>query len=485
MNMFCPNCGAKNEEDSRFCYACGTPLLKEEHVQKDPAKESTENHNAGQEKGPQEEPYRQIPQPENNRQMPPPPYNNYSYGGPGTNPPYGNPMRREKPVKTRKPISKGIWVIAAEILAAAVLVFGITQILADRFSPQTAAESYWKAVAENKWSEAYEYCEFPDSEMLTEQMYVNANAGNSETLSYKSYQIVDLSKSAEETIEQLGQLSSVLGDLADASQELSGEHSDNIREYAVEYLTKGSSDKQYMYLTVGKTGKKQFLFWDEWKVTSSESWCSNIQFQIPENAVLRLNGVVPEAENEVTDGWKYITIPYLFTGTYQMEVTEDGMEPYRKIIHVSSYGCDDTYATLVPSQETLGVVAGQIGSDIQKIIEGGLYGKTFSEIQSLFSQNALQEGYVQDDYEELLRMKDNGEDSGIVTLKVDNIVSSISDISYDRIAFETSMHIKEKYRRSWTSELGDEDYQTTCYVVYEKDGDSWKLAQMPVDYYDF
>lgn len=131
-----------------------------------------------------------------------------------------------------------------------------------------------------------------------------------------------------------GDLASIFGaesdDYDDYMEDLEDELEDqDLKVYCVEYIEKGADSKSAEYITMTKTGKKKYLFWDEWKVADTESWVSDVTYTIPENAVLQLNGEkVDDSAATEQDGWKSITIPYMFTGDYQMQVTEEGMKPY-------------------------------------------------------------------------------------------------------------------------------------------------------------
>lgn len=325
---------------------------------------------------------------------------------------------------------------------------------------------YWKAATAHDWAAAYDYCEFPDSDFLTRQMYVNANAARNQepVLQYKSARV--------EAEESWGELP---GRAADSGT------------FVVKYTSKGSAGEESQYLTLAKTGKKKFLLWDEWKVTSSDSWCQNVSFQIPSGATLKLNGV------EVTEGTitedeytKSITLPYLFVGSYQMEVTAEGMEPYRTMTYVNNYGCDDGYVELHLSQETVDAVAVQAGEDLKRILDSALAGESFETVQDCFSQEALNENNVREKYEELARITGDGREEGVVVLLVDSMVTTPDGGPYqDEIYLTTRAHVQERYLQYWSDELGELDGTKEFYFIYVKEGDTWKLGNMPVEAYYF
>lgn len=458
--MFCPECGTKNEDDSLFCFECGTSLA--EYLQ--------EETKSNQVNGNQIPPQPTAPQQEQSNYLYQQNYENRQ--------PF---CKSSKPHIQRKPVSKAVIIAGIEVILAAGLLFGIYKVLSDKFSPETVAMNYWEATMAHEWGEAYEYCDFPDSDLLTKQMYVNANVRNDEIVKYKSVHITD---AIDQVRNQLGDFASIFGKNGDTKNKSSA---DDTREYIVEYLIKGNSDKEYDYLILTKTGNKKFFIFDEWRVTSSDSWCRDLQFQIPVGASMTLNGAEISDASETTEGnWKYITIPYLFTGEYQLEVSGEGMESYRKVIDIYEYGCDDNYIELIPSEETMQTTADQAGNDIKKILESALAGKSFKEVQDLFSKESLNDGYVKDNYEKLLEIRGDGRKTGIVTLKISNIVSSIDgEANMEIIRLKTKVDRQETYRQYWSDELGKSSETITCYVTYVKEDGVWKLSEMPVSYYDF
>ena len=207
--MYCANCGAKNEDGAKFCLKCGHSL-KEEPT-------------------------------------------------PTPNPPFPNPP---KPHGNGKAILKLIGTISVELVVLVLLIFGAYKILDNRFSPKTIATDYWKATADCEWSEAYDYCDFPESTFLTKELYVAANADNTEPIHYKSL-----------TIKSSNQM-----DYEDYNEYLYNLKDQDQKTYYVQYRKRGADNTTGEYITLTKTGKKKYLFWNEWKIVPTNSWVENLLY---------------------------------------------------------------------------------------------------------------------------------------------------------------------------------------------------------------
>ena len=536
--MFCPECGTRNEDGAKFCEACGTSLMEyqtspepqfssmpqpasapemqfgsmpqqappepqyqqtsPESQVSQPASGPGPQFGSTPQQAPPEPQYQQVappPQPQYQQataaqpqyqqataaqpqyQQTPPVQPQYQFGPQPQYqqavPPQQPRPQQPRPKQPRTPKKKisiaALLAVIFESVLALGLVIGIFFVLNSKFSPESVALNYWKAVTAHQWGEAYDYCEFPDSEFLTKQMYVNVNSARDEEpiLQYKS---VRAEKEGDWGEQFLG-----LDSDSDSST------------YVITYMIKGSSYEETEYLTLSKTGRKQFLFWDEWKVTSSDSWCQNVSFEIPKGAVMRLNGMEVPEDAAVEDEYaRYVTIPYLFAGSYQMEVEAEGMEPYRTVTYVDSYGVQNNYVELRPSQETIEAVAGQAAEDLKKIMDSALAGEGFDAVADCFTEEAKNGGDVMEEYEELYRITGDGVEEGIVTLTMDSMVTTLDAYpSQTTMYFKLQAHVKETYLQFWTEELGEYEDTENFYFTYVKEGDAWKLAEMPVSRYDF
>lgn len=438
-HMFCPECGTRNEDDARFCAACGTSLVEFQTQQT-----------------PQGQQYQQIPQGQGYQQAPQQPY--------------------QPPRPPKKPVSKAFIAVIFECLLAAGLIVGIVLTLNNKFSPESVALKYWKAVMAHEWGQAYDCCEFPDNGLLTKQMYVNVSAASNTgaPVQYKSARVEKESNWAAGDSDTSGR---------------------NTGSYVIRYMVKGSASEETDYLTLVKTGRKKFLLWDEWKVTPSDSWSQDVYFEIPVGATLKLNGVEVTDADITEDAYgQYLTIPYLFTGSYQMEVEGPGMEPYRANTYVDHYGCEDNYVSLRPSRETVESVMAQAEADFKTIMDSALAGADFSTIESLFSEDALNEESVADDYAGLLTLPAEGLKSGIGTLLISSMVTTLDGSpSEDSISLKLQAQVNQTYFDHLKTKSGE--YQHTLqfeyddtlefYFTYVKKEDGWKLEHMPVAAYYF
>lgn len=436
--MFCPECGTKNDDDALFCSECGTSLRE---YWEDSQTEKFEDHNIRQRI--YQGVVQQSPEQENYRQQ------GYEQDFADTAVP--RPARH---------LSKTVVFAVVEGVLAVGLLAGAYVSLDKKFSPETAAGNYWKAMMAQEWSKAYDYCDFPENEFLTKQMYVNVNSKEKEKVDYHSFKV-----RSQDTVPD-----------------------SDTRTLAVEYLVKGNGQKDYTYLTLARTGEKQFLFWDQWKVTSADSWCTDVSFKIPSDATLYLNGVEVKEKrvpSETDPNMSSVTIPYLFLGSYQIEVKAEGMKTYRKTAEIGKNGYYENYIELIPSEETLKSLVEQMGNDIKNIMEAALSGKDFSEVKKYFTEEAVKDGYVKSSYESFMEQITD-EDTGIVSLQISDIqaaVQNINESSYLQMA--ASMEIDETYHSYWKDELESNKDTIEFYPYYQKETDGWKLMEFPLTYYQF
>ena len=118
-------------------------------------------------------------------------------------------------------------------------------------------------------------------------------------------------------------------------------------------------------------------------------------------------------------------------------------------------------------------------------MESALQGKPFKEVQDVFFSGALEDDYIKNYYENLTnKIKGNG--SGKITGLVISNINTALDASPTgtEIDLRGTAQRKETYINYW-DEIEEEDNEIYFAASYCKEGNEWKLMNLPVDEYAF
>ena len=402
------------------------------------------------------------------------PYGNGNAGQPygGQSPSYGQEtpdyITRSEP---KKPVNKKIFVVIGEIAAGVALIAGGIAIMNSKFSAEAAVKNYWEAKATCDWPAVYDSCEFPDSEMLSLQEFVNAHADDNTRIDYKSVMYNSQNLSSGSLVPDDSQMIDWMTDVANSVQR------DDMETVYVSYTEKGDSSSQTEKVVAVKTGEKKFLFWNEWKVIPSDYVVQNIELYVPNGTMVTLNGqdVRSMAQEVSDDGEDQLTIPYLFAGTYQFEVSQDDMEPYRALLDIE-YSDDYFYsADLVPAQETVDALKEQAAEDMQTIFNNILNGLGYDSVQNLFV-NGVGDGNCQEDYEYALQ---NFQEANLISFTLDQMTVQLDSADSDTITFEVDFHYSQTYYNGYENAV--DEGTDWGYLTYQRDSSgAWKLLTSPV-----
>lgn len=352
-------------------------------------------------------------------------------------------------------LSKKLLIPVCEAGAAVVLFILLMVSIGSHFSPEKSVKGYYEAVLNKQWDKAYAYCSFPDDEMLSQQMYVDVHANDTKRETYKSLKVEKAGKSGEDS---------------------------NLTTYRVEYWITGETEKRQEEIQVTK-GDGGFLFWNKWEVVPGNVWAKDVQFKIPESAKLTLNGASVENGKNGEDGMKTITLPYLFLGEYQMEVSSKGMTSYRDWITVDENGSDKSEVVLSVSEDEKQQLTSQFAEDLTAILKMALNEDSFGKAEQYFSEETFQDDKIKEQYEKLVEV---GEESGTTGFTIANIEASVKEPegSPDKLSLLVTMDVEIEYKKSLFGSKRTEEKAYENYVDYEKDGKEWKLASFPISYSD-
>lgn len=359
----------------------------------------------------------------------------------------------EMPVQKPK-VSKMSLILVAEAVIMAALLVSIYFSLDKKYSSETTALEYWKAKADCEWSKVYDYYSFEKEDMLSKQMYVNAHAQDDTSIKYQS---------------------------VEAKRSGNPKGSDTVT-YGITYRETGSGNEEYETVSLIK-GDKKFLFWNEWSVVPEDEVVDEWSITVPENATVKLNDEeIKESKPSEQEGMKEVIVSGLFQGQYQLEVSEKGMESYRDIVMIDS-GTFGESVKLVPTEEEKEKLAEQLGTDLEKILTSAVAKEDFTKMRELFSEEAMKRSFVKSSYEDFYKLMDT---EGIVVQAFDisDIRMTSNNYYRNKATFDVSMKIKANFKRFWSEQSETEEKECNETVTYVKEGDGWRLQNIPISYYD-
>lgn len=352
-------------------------------------------------------------------------------------------------------ISKMQLLLIGEVIIMAVLLIGIYFSLDKKYSAETTALEYWKAKANGEWNKVYDFYSFPKEEGLNRQMYVNAHMDDKQ-VKYHSAQVEKHMKKEDK----------------------------ESAYYVISYTTSKNARKEYEEVSLVK-GERKFLFWNEWHIAPADEVVEKCKITVPENATVKLNGEKIKGKEKLDgNGMKEINIGDMFKGTYQLEVSEDGMKTYKDMLEIDSIMGEER-VKLLPAEKEKEKLVKQFGEDLESILNAAISKKDFNAVKEVFSEDAQKRSYIKSSYEGLSKIT-NQEGTVIHSFELSNIKMSLSDY-YGRkneITFDVTMNVKSNCKKFWSEEVQTVEKEKREMITYVKEGKIWKLRNLPITYYD-
>lgn len=476
--MFCPNCGAKCEDDALFCESCGTSLAEaarelasvqpeqtNENVRENEHLEAEAASTTGTETG-------QVQQVESSRNQEAPQtggqqFNGQQYAGqPVGAPMYGQPMppKPKKRFKLSKPLI-GILAAVAVIMIAAV-VFVCVGLSATNY--KKTAEKYVKACVSGDYETAYGYMNLPESEFLSLEVYKQIN-GDAKTSEISEIEAQDSYSGGTSIVKPLD----------------------------IKYTLKnGGSD--WTFLTMEKTEGNYLLFFKKYKVSAEDIIAKDVMIKVPEGMKLTLNGVevtdqyVKEEYKNKSTGYVYYEIPYLFQGGNKVVVSGDNIEEYSEEMDVAydEQSCYISNSALKVKENVLNTLKEQAKQDLEKIAAAGLANKEFSEISSLAA--ATYKNKAESSYRSDVKNTLHSNSREVSELKMNDIKTSINSTGY-QISTEGLQYIKVSVSYSLTGKYAYKNFDSepregtgkssSASITYAFEDGKWSIATMNLDFY--
>lgn len=354
--MFCPKCGTKNEDDARFCAACGAPL--EDNTVQAPAAEQMTAPQAP------ESTQEAAQQPQMTAQQP----------------------QVQAPAAPKQPMSakQRKSIITGAAVAALVIIFIIAGSVLS--SPKRIAQNYFKASMEGQWEKAFKYMDLPKGDFITKELLAKT-LEDRDAKDITNYEVVE-----DEDYD-----------------------SKIAKKFYVTYYTKGNS-RSVTSVELVRDGKFM-LFWNRYKVSPRDIVSKNVKLTVRATSKLYIDDVeVPDkyidnSEDDKKDNSKSSSektkkvykIDVMFAGEHRIRVTDD---IYRDIDKDYQFGSDEGYTYVITTtdirEDVLDARMAAAEQDLKTFFNAAIDNKSFDSVKDMCVDNAAKLKSIKSAYDKFV-----------------------------------------------------------------------------------
>ena len=403
--MFCPECGAKNNDDAVFCENCGADISQA-------LKEADDAQNF---------------QPAGRARSAQTPFNAF---------PEENPDYAYAPTATvaRKPVKTSTKIAATVVLAVLIAGFALFQGAKSMTSPEKVAGDYFAAIKSQNWDTVYSYLDVSGSGFLTEKNFVKIQKKADSDQSIANYSV-------------LSEKQKTADDDNSVSSEESGKDGKTmpgglVEEVTVQYTTHGNASPETKVVSLIKQPEKKWLFFDTWKVSPADYITPEVDVTVPSGMTVSIDDVKLDDKYKDQDGnnssgaqnsdnsnqngdtsQKY-TLKNIFSGKYTLKVVSPYTEDISKSVDISESNTSFEFNQFTLKKEVLDSVAKQPEEIIKALYASALSGKDYDSVSSYFvPDDGNGSGGFKDGYEQLKNQIASGSNPGFQSIDFSNFNS--------------------------------------------------------------
>lgn len=411
--MFCEKCGTQNPDEAVFCAGCGAELPKINVPQGQPNVQAS----------PQGIPNQPVPEGQ---------------------PVYQQPVYQQ-PVKVpRKPMPMGAKIAIIAVAALIVLVTAGSLILSSLTSPKHQVEQFAKAYVAHDSGKLFNLLNFEKSDFITPEAFKK---------SLEEYYGSDYTDMTEYTIED--------------DDEDDDDKDKKKVSYTVEFTDKSHSSEYSKTITLTKSSKKKFLFFDNWKINTSSFVAKNGTINVTDwNEKASVDGV-DIAKYKSEDSAMY-EIPYIFPGTHKLAVELDMYEPYETEFevepgeyvaeHIASVSSSD----MQPKQEIVDALTTTAKDTVTNFYTSAIAQKAFTEA---FPEGTVDsECDLEDAYTNWISNNVTNENKMVTSIEFTDVQTESGDWFEDQhgtveveVDVEMSYNVKATVKDFWSDKKEDRE----------------------------
>jgi hypothetical protein len=384
-DIFCPECGKKNEGNALFCENCGARL---EEMTPSPAARS-------------------VNMPSNAVK-------------PSAIDMIGTTLQavRRIPPKTIRLLAS-----VASLMVVAVIFYMIGAAITN---PDGIVKGYFKALSEGEYEKVYAYLSLDETDFINAESFTKYMSSQGGVIS----DLINFSVSEDKPLNTAG-----------SQTELSNNSDDFVKTYTVKFASRGMSSQGRYIVTLVKSMKKKLLFFDDYIVSIDNLLLSDHAISVPKGSIVSVDGVVlsdPNVGNSADSALlgqdtsvsdEYI-LPKIFPGEHELSVQNEFCEDYFETIYLSEdrNSSSTTVSKLIMKESIRNMLAKKTEEDYSKIFQGAIEGKDFAALGLECTKESEAEA-IRDTYADFfyrIHVDENGEGYVGVTFK------SFADGDYQR-----------------------------------------------------
>lgn len=328
--MFCPSCGKRNSDDSKFCEFCGAELISNADVQKTSLNTVNENTDINTV-----------------------PYDDNAY----------NYQVMTSPAKSS---NKSI-IIIAEIVAIVALAAVLFSGLKKEYGPERVAEQYFQTYAEGDLKSVYKYIDAGEGKFMNEDTFESMIALSDET---------------------------PRGEVSNYSVRVKSKDDYRANVIITYQTKSKANTDQKMNLTLTKTGKKKLFIFDEWAVSNNFEICKDFSIYLPKSSEVTIDGidVVKNASQEKLDNDQVrYSIDKIYSGNHLVEVKTEGFQNIKEIVYFEDGS--EYSPSLKLKKDTVKKITDDAVKNMKKYIDAAIHGNSIDSVIKVKKENLLHDDF--------------------------------------------------------------------------------------------
>lgn len=481
--MFCENCGAKVDDDSKFCISCGAVIKREEPEQETPIeKDLPPSTTPAQNLSPAPS---QIPVYDPAQA----PIQDYTYanqpiGAPVYAPaPAGFPMQQAK-LKKRFPLWAILTICISAVVITAIIIFFV--IASGASNPQKTVEKYFTAVTSKDYSGAYDMLNYENKDFTSKEAYIafmkqadELKSSAEKTATVTDYKIYDSNLVTRTDISDIYRATDVLDEYVENEKINSAFSKQNseIKRYYIAYRLNNSKPNKIMTVWLKKQPTKQFLFFDNYKVDGTDDLAKDCTVTVPASSKVTIDGKeVPETalvNDDSSTGYAYIKykLPTVFKGSHKFKITAPYMKDIEQTYSVSS-SVNYSFTNFTFNDDVKATIQKKSQELIPKLLEASGAQQPFDEFEQYCSSDTSSTNNLKAYYEYIEKA---WKAQNMTALTMSNLEKSTSG----NYSISNKIAYYDKYIASYklTYADGDRDVRGSIKLIYVFENNDWKVKE--------